>query len=163
MRRSHEVRHFVEHVACHACVAAEARGAFTWTWEGLESPAPRRADARLSDTPSEAHDVLSAKKPLPEPEPASSASASAAVASARGLAAGDRRRHGHDGGANRRTWRWRRAAIREEARGGRLAARRSASGARRRWCSAMATVTWRGVWCTGSWGWACLQSPDAFG
>lgn len=130
MRRSHDVRHFVEHVAC---VPAEARGALTWTREGLESPAPRRADARRSDMPSEPHDVLSAKKPLPEPEPASSASDSAAaVASARGLAPGDRRRRGHDGGANRRAWRWPRAAIREEARGGRLAARRSASGARRR-------------------------------
>jgi hypothetical protein len=136
-----------------ACVVAEASGPLTWTREGLESPALQRADARRSDTPSEAHDVLSAKNSLPEPEVASSASA-AAVASARGLAPGDRRRHGHDGGAKRRTRRWPRAAIREEARGGRLAARRSASGARRRWCSAMATVTWRSVCCAGP---GCLQ------
>jgi hypothetical protein len=84
--------------------------------------------------PSDFQVVLSSAKKPSAPALASSASAAATVASERGLEAVERRRHGR-AGAKRRS---RRVAWEEQARGGSLA-RRSASGAWRRWLSAMAS------------------------
>jgi hypothetical protein len=90
---------------------------------------PCKAEARRSETPSDFQVVLSSAKKPSAPALASSASA---AATERGLEAVERRRHGRAGAKRRR----RRVAWEEQARGGSLASR-SASGAWRRWLSAI--------------------------
>lgn len=81
--------------------------------------------------PRDFQDVLSSAKKPSAPALVLSASAAAAVASERGFEAVERRRHGRAGAKSKR----RRVAGEEQAMDG--SARRSASGAWRRWLSAI--------------------------